>query len=386
MEQDTGRSKKFRVAVVGGAGVWGRHYVRAYAEHPDCEIIALVDRARDRRQTFADHFGVKTVYDTVDELLSREVPDIVSISLPVAFSGEAVIACAEAGVKAVSCEKPIAAELREADEMVRVCRERGTALGCSTIYWEFPHMLECAEWVKAGNIGRLTAAAIPGGLPVEMSGGACVQLVEMRLLTGMEVEWVEGWTLPAVPGHPWAPDVPEWERDRPGYGRLGLSGGIVCEILEPTPSKWSACRVSVTGEDGQVWLGHPRPVLVKGQGAASVPVYPDFFRDDPPPPHFTPAIERLMRACETGEEAVCSGHDFRQVLEITIALSLSDHRGHERVPLPLEDRSLRIFPHPYRHMGGDIAGWESIGYRGPPGLPGERRYRHHHHHHPSPKK
>ena len=42
-------ARKYRVAVVGGAGTWGRHYLHAYAEHPDCEIVALVDRTRDRR-------------------------------------------------------------------------------------------------------------------------------------------------------------------------------------------------------------------------------------------------------------------------------------------------------------------------------------------------
>ena len=29
---------------------------------------------------------------------------------------------------------------------------------------------------------------------------------------------------------------------------------------------------------------------------------------------------------------------------------------------------MRIFPHPYRLQGGDVAGWESIGYTGPPQL------------------
>ncbi len=94
MGQDTGRKKKYRVAMVGGAGSWGRRYLAAYAEREDCEIIALVDRARERGQMFADHFGVKTVLDSVDDLLAMEVPDIVSISLPVAHSWKAVIACA----------------------------------------------------------------------------------------------------------------------------------------------------------------------------------------------------------------------------------------------------------------------------------------------------
>ncbi|MCZ6675895.1 MAG: Gfo/Idh/MocA family oxidoreductase, partial [Candidatus Poribacteria bacterium] len=63
-------TKKYRVAVVGGAGTWGRRYLRAYANHPDCEIVALVDRAWDRRQAFADRYGIRVVYDTLDDLLA----------------------------------------------------------------------------------------------------------------------------------------------------------------------------------------------------------------------------------------------------------------------------------------------------------------------------
>lgn len=355
--------RMYRIAVVGGAGTWGRHYLRAYANHPGCEVIALVDRARDRRQTFADHYGVRAVYDEVDDLLADEVPDIVSIILPVSQSPAAVIACAEAGVKVVSCEKPIAVDLAQADRMVRVCRERGTGLGCGTACWEVPYLLETVEWIQAGNIGKLTGAAIPGGLPREVSGAGCVQLTMMRLVTGMEVEGVEGWTLPPEPGFVPPPDVAVDEIDRPAYGRLGLSGGIVCEIPEPCAV---SCRVSVTGENGQVWITGPRPVLVQGRGTLSTPVSPGFFETTDPGDFFTRVVERLMRAFDTGGEVQCSGHDYRQALEIAIALKLSAQRGHQRIALPLQDRSLRIFPHPYRLKGGDVAGWASIGYTGPP--------------------
>ena len=131
--------------------------------------------------------------------MTKEVPDIISIVFPAMHTPDAVIACAQAGVKAISCEKPIAVGLAEADEMVRVCRKRGAALGCGTAHWEVPHLPEIAEWVRAGHIGRLTEAAIPGGLPREVSGAGCVQLTMIRLLTGMEVAWVEGWTLPPEP-------------------------------------------------------------------------------------------------------------------------------------------------------------------------------------------
>lgn len=345
--------RKYRVAVVGGAGTWGRHYLHAYANHPDCEIVALVDRARDRRQAFADHYGIKVVYDTIEELLGREVPDIVSAIVPTGTSHDVVIACAEAGVKVVSCEKPMAAELAKADEMVRICRERGVSFGCGTAYWDAPYSPQTAEWVRKGHIGKLVSAAIPIGLPREVSGGGCVQITLLRLLTGMEVEWVEGWTLP--------PEASTSDQDCGAYGRFGLSGGIVCEIPRPKRGKWHFCPAAVTGKNGQVWLCPPKPVLFRGRGAAMSPVFPRYLQKPLSPSHFSLVVQRLLTAFDTGQEAQCSGHDYRQALEVAIAMKLSARRGHKRITLPLEDRSLRILAAPYRMLGGDVAGWSFVG-------------------------
>ena len=358
--------KKYRVAVVGGAGTWGSRYLRAYANHPTCEVVALVDRAKGRQRAFADRYGVETVFDTLEDLLAREVPDIVSAILPTSHNPDTVIACAEAGVKVVSCEKPIAVELSQADAMVRICRERGTVFGCGSVYSGVPYLLETIDWIIAGNIGKLTAAAIPSGLPREVSGGGCVQLTLLRLLTGMEVKWVEGWALPPESG--WMPpiDISASEIDCPAYGRIGLSDGIVCEIPMPLTKREGFCPVMVTGENGQLWMTDPRPVFIQGTGAASTPVYPSFFDTPPPDDFFTRRIEWLMQAFDTGQDVLDSGHGYRQALEIAIALKQSAQCGHRRISLPLADRSLRIVPHPYRLLGGDVAGWESIGYRGPP--------------------
>ena len=201
---------------------------------PTVTIVGLVDRARERRDAIARRYGVEKVYDDLDGLLAAEVPDIVSAVVPVGQNYPCVTACARAGVRVVSCEKPISHELHEADEMIRICREHGTLFGCAQAGWATPHMPEVVEWVRQGHIGRLTAAAIPGGLPTEVSGGGCVQIAALRILTGMDVEWVEGYTLPAVPGYV-AEGTPVEEGDVPAYGRLGLSGGIVCEVVAPEP-------------------------------------------------------------------------------------------------------------------------------------------------------
>ncbi|MBM3264682.1 MAG: hypothetical protein FJY97_14825, partial [candidate division Zixibacteria bacterium] len=247
-----------------------------------------------------------------------------------------------------------------------VCRERGTAFGCGTACWEVPNLLETAAWIREGHIGRIIWASIPGGLPREASGAGCVQLTMLRTITGQEVVWAEGAELPPESGWEVPPGEPEADIDCGMRGWLGLTDGGVCEIPEPSAV---TCRVHVKGENGEVWLGGPRSVLIEGTGASASPVYPDWLTTGEPKEFFTLVVERLMRAFDTGGDAVCSGHDYRQALEIAIALKQSAHRGGERVSLPLSDRSLRVFPHPYRLKGGDVAGYASIGYAAPPDLP-----------------
>jgi hypothetical protein len=58
----------------------------------------------------------------------------------------------------------------------------------------------------------------------------------------------------------------------------------------------------------------------------------------------------------TGSELYISGHDLRQALEIAIACKLSAQLGDRSVKLPLEDRSLMLYPRPYRWLGGDATG------------------------------
>ena len=61
--------------------------------------------------------------------------------------------------------------------MVRICRERGTVSSVVVVSTQaFRICWRQSIGFGAGNIGKLTAATIPSGLPREVSGGGCVQL------------------------------------------------------------------------------------------------------------------------------------------------------------------------------------------------------------------
>ena len=139
----------------------------------------MVDVA-PRVSDFAERFGVPACYSTVEELLEDKdiaVPDIISAVVPVGQNAAVVAACAEAGVRVVSCEKPIHFSLEEADRLIALCKQKGTLFGCAQCHFSQPQLTEVFDWVTAGNIGEITAASIPSGFQNEISGGACPQLV-----------------------------------------------------------------------------------------------------------------------------------------------------------------------------------------------------------------
>lgn len=355
--------EKLRVAVVGGCGDWGRRYTRAYAEHPEAELVALVDTARARRATFAERYGIPRQFDTVRELLAWQTPDLVANILPVSAARDAVIACAEAGVKGISCEKPIAARLADADAMVAACEERGAAFACGTAWWEVRHLDKIGAWVRDGAIGRLTGAAIDGFLAQgdQVSGLGCVILNFLRFATGDEVAWAEGWTVPE--------EAAASDDDCAAYGALGMTGGYVCAAARDAPAE-GAHKVTLFGEQGAVYLaGGADTVLLKGTGTGARPVRPAFLAEPTDDERlggpFLGIVDSLMEAVRDGRPATCSGHDYRQVLEAAAAIKLSARDGHRRVTVPLADRSATVMPMPYRWHGGDVTGWAVIN-RGEP--------------------
>jgi predicted dehydrogenase len=351
--------RKHRVAIVGGAGTWGRHYLHWFAQRADCDVIALVDTAQARCEHFAQHYHVPRQFASIGELLREDRPDIICCILPVSATYDAVLACAEAGIRVVSCEKPLAAELARGDELVRTCADRGTLLACGTAFWEVPYFLEAAAWVHAGNIGALVSATIPRGLGDEVSGAGCPQLVMLRHFAGADAAWVEGVTIP--------PEAAAHDEDCGVVGRLGFASGLECEVPHPSFAPGGPyCPVTLEGTQGRVLLTPP-PIFVQRTRGQERSVRPKFLENPPAPNMFVPAIDRLVRALETGE-LLCTARDYLHALEIAAAFKISARSNGSRVPLPLLDRSALVRPIPYRWQGGDIAGWAPGGYSGPPGL------------------
>ncbi|MFN8946924.1 MAG: Gfo/Idh/MocA family protein [Alphaproteobacteria bacterium] len=120
--EETGRGE-IRAGVIG-AGAVGRLHASKYAALQGVKLVGIADVSEVRAQTLANDFGV-TAFAGWRAMLPHV--DIVTIAAPAKFHGEIGVGCLNQG-KHVFIEKPLAANMREADALVRVAEARGAVL------------------------------------------------------------------------------------------------------------------------------------------------------------------------------------------------------------------------------------------------------------------
>ncbi len=107
-----------------GAGHMGRYHAEKFAARSDCELVAIADVDGARVQALASTLGCPAVRDY------RSVfgkADAAVVSVPTERHHEVAGACLEAGLH-VLVEKPIAVDLREAEDLIRLARQNGRVL------------------------------------------------------------------------------------------------------------------------------------------------------------------------------------------------------------------------------------------------------------------
>ena len=225
----------YRAGVIG-CGRKGTSHARAYALNPATEVVAAADTDPENLALFCERFGVPG-YSDYREMLRRERIDIASPILPVSVNPEVVLGCAESDVRAIGCEKPIAALLSDADRMVEACRERGIKLAAGDLDRNFPEYWQTRKMIEEGAIGKVvTINMLKGGI-TEMSGGGCQLFSLVRMFAfDADAAWVIGW----VSGDPWS------DHDQGVGGYIRFENGIECHMHLDTNAR-SGIEVLGTG-------------------------------------------------------------------------------------------------------------------------------------------
>ena len=175
---------KVKWGVLGTANVasWGT--IPGMLKSESCELYAIAGRSIEKAETYKKRFCFEKAYGSYDELLQDSEVQAVYIPLPNNLHKEWVLKALKAG-KNVLCEKPIALNADETEEMYRTAKECGVLLMEAYAYLHSPYIKSLVNDVKSGLIGEVdyieTAFVTQGykediRLHKELGGGAMYDL------------------------------------------------------------------------------------------------------------------------------------------------------------------------------------------------------------------
>lgn len=329
---------QYRVGIIGcgkpwraeGATGFGMSHAHAegYKASPDCAIVALADISEENARAFQERHGGDTIYTNYHEMLEKEQLDIVSISTWPHLHAEMVIAAAEAGVRAIHCEKPMAPTYGESVRMVQICEERGAQLTFNHQRRFGAPFREAKRLLKEGAIGQLQRLEGTTGNLYDWG----THWFDMLFFYNDEtpVEWVIGQI-----------DLRDSEKvfgvpiEGQGLSHFKFKNGVE-GLMTTGKGAFHPLSNRLIGSDGTIEVGHsneiPLRIWGKGQsGWESVPVPEGLHPQD--------AVKRgvldLVDALKTGREPELSGRRALQTTELIFATYESSRRR-ARVDLPLD--------------------------------------------------
>ncbi|MGL5909176.1 MAG: Gfo/Idh/MocA family protein, partial [Phycicoccus sp.] len=152
-----------RVAVIGcgratgGKEGFGIGYAHADAWRASASTVELlaVDIDRTNLAAFAGHYALppEQQYSTTEALYRDVPPDFVSVCVWPGLHARLVVQAAEAGVRGVVCEKPLALNATDIETMEAACREHGVALATAHQRRYNPYIEWTRSFLDDGELG-----------------------------------------------------------------------------------------------------------------------------------------------------------------------------------------------------------------------------------------
>lgn len=142
---------KLRIGVLGAGGIATDRHIPAFKHVKEVELTAVSDVNIDRAKEVAEKFSIPHVCEDLDEMLGKI--DALLICTPNKFHAPAAIQALNAGIH-VLCEKPMALNTKECEDMVAAAEQSGKVL-LIAYHWRFLKESRAAKrLIDSGEIGK----------------------------------------------------------------------------------------------------------------------------------------------------------------------------------------------------------------------------------------
>ncbi|WP_439151770.1 Gfo/Idh/MocA family protein [Winogradskyella sp.] len=137
-----------------GAGKIASEFAKDILEVPNSKLSAIASRNPDKAERFAIKYNFKKAYGSYNELVLDDNLDAIYIATPHAYHKEHTLLCLK-NRKPVLCEKPLAMNLEEVDEMIRLAKTKNVLL-MEALWTAFlPHFVYVRDLIQNEKFGKI---------------------------------------------------------------------------------------------------------------------------------------------------------------------------------------------------------------------------------------
>jgi predicted dehydrogenase len=349
------------VGVIGhtGHGNYGHGEDAVWLKIPQTKIVAVADADPKGLADAAKRLGDVKAYADYKVMLAEAKPDIAAIcARHIHEHRDMIVAAVGAGVKGIYIEKPFVRTSAEADEIVKLCAEKGVRLAIAHRNRYHPVVDVVKQLVTSGEIGELKEVRVRGkqdhrggGLDLWVLGGHGFNLA--TLFTGSAIS-CEATIL--VEGRPATKaDI------RPGDEGVGLIVGdeiharyetrsgipLYFDSKKGTPGKGTPFGARLIGTKGVISLQiDEEPLAILERDGVKTPITTAGIGKPEPIKDIRQvngghhgAVRDLLAAIAEKREPLCGPEAGRETVELTLAVFASFVADGKKVALPLAGRA-----------------------------------------------
>ena len=127
-------------------------HAKAFSESPDFDLIGGVDLSKTKRDLFSQKYKVNTYLD-IESAIKVKRADLIIIASPTEKHYSILKQILNCSLpKAVLCEKPLAFDIHDAEEMVNLCKKYGVKLFVNYMRRSDPGVIEIKKRIKSRKI------------------------------------------------------------------------------------------------------------------------------------------------------------------------------------------------------------------------------------------
>jgi len=164
------QDRKLGIALVGLGGYSSDQLAPALQETKLCELKGIVTGSPDKASNWKKKYSLQDKniynYENFDSIKDNPDIDIIYVVLPNSMHAEYTIRAAKAG-KHVICEKPMAINVKEAEEMIAACEQADRLLSIGYRLHFEPHNLAMTQYREARTFGELSKVYAMDGMKIE---------------------------------------------------------------------------------------------------------------------------------------------------------------------------------------------------------------------------